>query len=198
MPHPHAAFTSAAYRLEELPPDRGREVAFSGRSNAGKSSAINALTHRKKLAFVSKTPGRTQTINFFDVGRERRWVDLPGYGYAKVAKQERDHWGQLISAYLMNRNSLIGLILIADSRLGLTPLDGQLIEWFAPTGKPLHVLLTKSDKLSQRAAAQSLSGAQNTLATQYSRFPQCTAQLFSAHNHRGVAQANSLLAQWLA
>src|SRR5919201_6435712 len=109
-------FIASAYDSRELPPDVGAEIAFAGRSNAGKSSAINALTQRRKLAFVSKTPGRTQTINFFECGANRRLVDLPGYGYAAVSQRERAHWGELISAYLQQRNSLRGLVLIVDSR----------------------------------------------------------------------------------
>ena len=116
MTTPTVEYQASAHKLEEMPPDTGREVAFAGRSNAGKSSAINALASRHRLAFVSKTPGRTQTINFFGVGKNQRWVDLPGYGFAKVSQKEREYWGELISAYLMNRNSLIGLILLSDSR----------------------------------------------------------------------------------
>src|SRR5258705_10588446 len=146
MTNPAIEFLASAHRIEELWPDTGREVAFAGRSNAGKSSAINALADKHKLAFVSKTPGRTQTINFFSAGKGRRWVDLPGYGYAKVSKTEREYWGELISAYLETRKSLFGLIILVDSRHGIKPLDAQLIAWFSPTGRPIHVLLTKADK----------------------------------------------------
>lgn len=176
-------------------PDTGREVAFAGRSNAGKSSAINALAAKHKLAFVSKTPGRTQTINFFGVGKNRRWVDLPGYGYAKVSQTERAHWGQLISTYLSDRNSLFGLILLSDSRHGLKPLDWQLIEWFSPTGRPIHVLLTKADKLSQSQAATILKTVKAELARGHAH---CTVQLFSAVTRRGVDEANAVVAGWLA
>ena len=186
---------ASAHKLEELLPDSGREVAFVGRSNAGKSSAINALANRHRLAFVSKTPGRTQTINFFSAGKNCRWVDLPGYGFAKVSKQERTYWGELISAYLSQRNSLIGLILLSDSRHGIKPLDEQLISWFVPTGRPIHVLLTKSDKLSQSGAATALRDTQSMLTR---RYPNCTAQLFSATSNRGVVEAHALLAKWLA
>ena len=193
---PTVEYLASAHKLEEFLPDSGREVAFSGRSNAGKSSAINALASRHRLAFVSKTPGRTQTINFFSVGKNVRWVDLPGYGYAKVSKTEREYWGKLISAYLTQRNSLIGLIVLSDSRHGIKPMDEQLIGWFAPTGRPLHVLLTKSDKLSQSAASTALRDAQNLLAQRYPA-AQCTVQLFSATANRGVNEANGLLADWL-
>ena len=195
MPAPAVAYVASAHKLEELLPDSGREVAFAGRSNAGKSSAINALAGRHRLAFVSKTPGRTQTINFFDVGSNRRWVDLPGYGFAKVSKAEREHWGELISAYITQRKSLIGMILLADSRHGIKPLDEQLIAWFTPSGQPLHVLLTKCDKLSQSGASAALKDAQALLTRRYAN---CSVQLFSAVTNRGVAHANALLAQWLS
>ena len=193
MKHPDVAFLASAHNLPELLPDVGREVAFAGRSNAGKSSAINALASRHRLAFVSKTPGRTQTINFFGVGQNQRWVDLPGYGFAKVSQKERAHWGELISAYLSNRNSLIGLILLADSRHGIKPLDAQLIEWFAPTSRPIHILLTKVDKLTQSESAKILASTRAELK----RYPQCTAQLFSATANKGVAEANALVYRWL-
>jgi GTP-binding protein len=194
MTTPTVEYQASAHKLEEMPPDTGREVAFAGRSNAGKSSAINALASRHRLAFVSKTPGRTQTINFFGVGKNQRWVDLPGYGFAKVSQKEREYWGELISAYLMNRNSLIGLILLSDSRHGIKPLDEQLISWFAPTNRPIHVLLTKCDKLSQSACAKALREAQSLLTRRYAN---CSVQLFSATVGKGVTQANSLLADWL-
>lgn len=193
MSHPSIEYLASAHKLEELPPDSGREVAFAGRSNAGKSSAINALASRHRLAFVSKTPGRTQTINFFGVGKNRRWVDLPGYGFAKVAKAEREYWGELISAYLTQRNSLIGLILLVDSRHGIKPLDEQLIAWFMPTGHPVHVLLTKSDKLAQSAAAAALREAKMLLTRRYAN---CSVQLFSAVSKRGVPEANDLIYRW--
>jgi GTP-binding protein len=194
MSHPSVQYLASAHRVEEFLPDVGREVAFAGRSNAGKSSAINALAVKHRLAFVSKTPGRTQTINFFSVGKERRWVDLPGYGYAKVSKTERAYWGELISQYLSTRNSLMGLILLADSRHGLKPLDWQLIDWFKPTRRPVHVLLTKVDKLSQSQASIILRQVNQELMKGY---PQCSAQLFSATANKGVNEANTRVAQWL-
>ncbi len=187
-------YLASAHKMEEMLPDSGREVAFAGRSNAGKSSAINALANRHRLAFVSKTPGRTQTINFFSVGKNQRWVDLPGYGFAKVSKTEREYWGELISTYLTHRKSLMGLILLSDSRHGLKPLDEQLIGWFVPTGRPIHVLLTKSDKLSQSACTKALRETQALLTRRYAN---CSVQLFSATANKGVGQANSLLAGWL-
>jgi GTP-binding protein len=195
MTTPPVEFLASAHKMEEMLPDSGHEVAFAGRSNAGKSSAINAMANRHRLAFVSKTPGRTQTINFFSAGKSMRWVDLPGYGFAKVSKTEREYWGVLISAYLTQRKSLMGLILLSDSRHGVKPLDEQLIEWFIPTGRPLHVLLTKCDKLTQSESSLVLSKTRTTLTR---RYPNCTTQLFSATANRGVVQANALVAEWLA
>ena len=190
-------FLASAHRMEEMWPDTGSEVAFAGRSNAGKSSAINALAAKHKLAFVSKTPGRTQTINFFGAGKNRRWVDLPGYGYAKVSKTERAYWGELISTYLTNRKSLFGLIILVDSRHGIKPLDAQLIAWFSPTGRPIHVLLTKADKLTQSESIAILRKVKGELARGQGGAANCTVQLFSATANRGVTEANTLVAGWL-
>ena len=190
MTHPAVEFLASAHRMEEMWLDTGREVAFAGRSNAGKSSAINALAARHKLAFVSKTPGRTQTINFFSAGKNRRWVDLPGYGYAKVSKTEREYWGELISTYLINRKSLFGLIILADSRHGIKPLDAQLIAWFAPTSRPMHVLLTKADKLTRAEATKALSIAK--LQTGGGE-----VRLFSALKRQGVDEAAVLIHDWM-
>jgi GTP-binding protein len=187
-------FVASAHELRELPPDVGREVAFAGRSNAGKSSALNALVQRKRLAFVSKTPGRTQTINFFDCGGERRLVDLPGYGYAAVSKKERAHWGELVAQYLQNRKSLRGLVLIADSRHPITPLDKQLLGWHVPSGQPLLVLLTKSDKLTRSEGAKALARANAELPALH---PGATAILFSAVDGTGQRPAHNTIASWL-
>jgi GTP-binding protein len=189
-----AHFIASAHDCGELPPDVGTEIAFAGRSNAGKSSAINAITRRKRLAFVSKTPGRTQTINFFACGANRRFVDLPGYGYAAVSQAERAYWGTLVSTYLSQRNSLKGLVLIADVRRSLGPLDEQLLRWYAPSGQPVLVLLTKSDKLKQGEAAKALK---NTAALLASRYPAATAQLFSAVSGTGLHAAQGILHGWL-
>jgi GTP-binding protein len=188
-------FLASAHDAKELPPDTGAEIAFAGRSNAGKSSAINALTRRNRLAFVSKTPGRTQTINFFDCGDNRRLVDLPGYGYAAVARTERAHWGELISAYLRERRSLRGLVIIVDARHALKPLDQQLLGWYAPSGRPVLVLLTKADKLGREQAAKQLKSASTVLA---SRYPAASAQLFSAVSGLGVKAAQLTLQSWLS
>lgn len=189
-----AQYVASAHELTELLPDTGAEVAFVGRSNAGKSSAINALTKRRHLAFVSKTPGRTQMINFFDCGDQRRLVDLPGYGYAAVSKAERKHWGELISAYLQARMSLRGLVLIADSRRTLTPLDEQLVAWYAGHGGPLLVLLTKSDKLTQRDRAAALKKTRAQLSA--TGLPS-HAELFSAIDGTGVEPAQRVIYAWL-
>ena len=189
-----ARYTASAHEPHELPPDVGSEVAFAGRSNAGKSSAINAITQRRKLAFVSKTPGRTQTINFFDCGANRRLVDLPGYGYATVSKKEREHWGMLISTDLHERESLKGLVVIVDSRHPITPLDEQLLAWYAPSNQPVLVLLTKSDKLNRQESMKSLREAEALLA---SRYPNAKAQLFSAVSGTGVKRAQGVVTGWL-
>jgi GTP-binding protein len=187
-------YLASAHELHELPADIGAEVAFAGRSNAGKSSAINALAQRRKLAFVSRTPGRTQTINFFECGTNRRLVDLPGYGYAAVPQRERRHWSELISAYLQARASLRGLVVIVDARHPLTPLDRQLLGWHAQSGQPVLVLLTKADKLSRAEAAKALRAAQEVLPQLH---PQATAQLFSAVDGTGQRHALGVISAWL-
>jgi GTP-binding protein len=190
----HAVFHTAVHRIEDLPPDRGAEIAFAGRSNSGKSSAINALTNRKRLAYVSKLPGRTQAINFFALGAHRYLVDLPGYGYAAVSKRERQAWATLIGAYLQTRNSLRGLILIMDIRNALTNLDRQLLAWVAALGKPAHALLTKSDKLTRSQAAATLRRVEGELVRD---FPGGTVQLFSSTRGTGWELARSVAAGWL-
>jgi GTP-binding protein len=147
-----ARFLQSAVALADMPADRGREVAFAGRSNAGKSSALNALTGVKGLARASKTPGRTQLVNFFGLGPDARLVDLPGYGFADVPEAVRASWGGMIADYLAGRDSLAALFIVMDIRHPLTALDQQLIEWAQPAGITLHVLLTKADKLSKAQA----------------------------------------------
>lgn len=190
----HLEFRYAVHQLGDMPPDTGAEVAFAGRSNAGKSTAINALANRKKLAFVSKTPGRTQAINFFGMGNHCALVDLPGYGYAKVPRPEQERWDELIGTYISNRNSLILLVIIVDIRRGLTELDRQLLAWLAPSNKPVHVLLTKSDKLNRRDAEAMLRQTRAELA----RHPgEATAQIFSGTDKTGVREAQAVIARWL-
>jgi GTP-binding protein len=169
-------------------------VAFAGRSNAGKSSAINALANRTRLAFTSKTPGRTQHINYFSLGDNWFLVDLPGYGYAKVPPDVQQHWENLLSEYLQKRDSLCGLVVIMDARHPLTNLDEQMLTWFAPTGKPVHVLLTKSDKLSRQQALLTLNRIKRYLAEHY---PHCSVQLFSSLKKIGLDEANMVISGWL-
>src|SRR3546814_7499524 len=138
------AFHISAQLLIDLPPPTCREVAFAGRSNAGKSSALNTLANHNRLAFVSKQPGRTQLINFFTLGDDRHLVDLPGYGYAKVPEAMRKHWQSTLSTYLSQRSSLQGLVLVMDCRHPLTPLARLMLDWFSPTGRPIHLMLTMS------------------------------------------------------
>ena len=190
-----AQFFISADKLSDLPPPNGIEIAFAGRSNSGKSSAINTLANRNRLAFVSKTPGRTQLINFFSLGNHRFLVDLPGYGYAKVPEAMRLHWQTVLSRYLMERESLYGLVLIMDARHPLTPLDHQMLNWFLPTGKPVHVLLSKADKLSRQQAIATLRSTRAELERTY---PNCTVQLFSSLKRVGIEEAETVIGEWLA
>ncbi len=188
-------FLISAHNAEQWPPDHGAEIAFAGRSNVGKSSAINTITNRRHLARTSKVPGRTQQIVFFRLDSDRRLVDLPGYGYAKVPKTLRQHWGQMIERFLRTRSSLCGLILLMDVRHPLTRLDRQMLEWSECAHLPVHVLLTKSDKLSRSKAQQSLRdvvirlrGLSNAVSV----------QLFSSANRRGCPDARDILVGWLS
>jgi GTP-binding protein len=189
-----ATFFTTVNHLRDLPVHGGKEVAFAGRSNAGKSSAINTLANHTRLAFTSKTPGRTQHINYFDLGESRFLVDLPGYGYAKVPPDVRAHWEGLLSEYLQTRSALCGLVVIMDVRHPLTELDEQMLDWFGLTGKPVHVLLTKSDKLSRQQATMTLNRVKLHLAQ---RFPQCSVQLFSSLKKIGMDEAEAVIAGWL-
>lgn len=175
-------------------PESTAEVAFAGRSNAGKSSALNTLVGHKRLAFVSKTPGRTQMINFFGLGEGRFLVDLPGYGYAKVPEKIRSQWEALLGAYLRHRSTLLGLVLVMDSRHAFSDLDWHMIDFFGPTGKPIHVLLTKADKLTRTEQQTTLASAKHTLA-QLS--PLHSAQLFSSLKHTGMDETEQTLSTWL-
>ena len=190
----NAEFFISAHHLRDLPPATGLEVAFAGRSNAGKSSALNTLANHNRLAFVSKQPGRTQLINFFGLGGDRYLVDLPGYGYAKVPEAMRQHWQMTLSNYLSHRTSLYGLVLVMDCRHPLTPLDRQMLDWFCPSGKPVHVLLTKSDKLSRNAAGQTLQAVRKEINELWGN---CTVQLFSSLKKQGVEEAETIIGKWL-
>ncbi len=191
----NAQFEISIAKPAGLPPPSGPEIAFAGRSNAGKSSAINTLAGHVRLAYVSKTPGRTQLINFFRLNSGALLVDLPGYGYAAVPEKIRRQWQGLIETYLKKRESLIGLVLIMDSRHPLTPLDRQMIDWYAHSGRPIHVLLTKSDKLSRGAAAATLQDVRSQLRP---LGPQVTVQLFSSLKKTGVEEAERVIAAWLS
>ena len=187
----HVEFVVSVNDLSALPPDNDIEVAFVGRSNSGKSSAINTLTRRNRLAFVSKTPGRTQLINYFSLGGNRYLVDLPGYGFAGVPHAIRKHWEELLSAYISRRRSLAGLVLIMDARHPLKQLDLGMLEWFAPTRKPVHALLTKADKLSRAAAQDTLNKVRQDLKTLGLN---ATVQLFSSLKKTGVEEAEEKIA----
>jgi GTP-binding protein len=187
-----AKFINSSPHLKDTPPDQGLEVAFAGRSNAGKSSAINALTRQNALARISKTPGRTQMLNFFEINEQQRFVDLPGYGYAKVPLEVKKKWHELMETYLTSRKSLCAIVLVMDVRHPLTEFDWQMVEWCEHTGLPLHVLLTKADKLNYGAAKNTLLQVQKELKD--ASFP-VTIQLFSSLKKTGIDEVHAALDQ---
>ena len=209
-----ARFFTTVNHLRDLPTTHVPEIAFAGRSNAGKSTAINILCNQKKLAFASKTPGRTQHINYFSIGgaqinQHRKdvtkvdeiralLVDLPGYGYAEVSGSAKLHWQELLGDYVQRREQLAALVLIIDVRRPFTDLDIQMLEWFAPTGKPIHCILTKADKLNRNDAASALRVARGVLSsyldTDGKPFP-FTAQLFSALKRTGLEEADARICE---
>ncbi|UXY53087.1 ribosome biogenesis GTP-binding protein YihA/YsxC [Pseudomonas tohonis] len=189
-----ARFLISAAKVDQCPPDEGLEVAFAGRSNAGKSSALNTLTHAS-LARTSKTPGRTQLLNFFSLDEQRRLVDLPGYGYAKVPIPLKQHWQRHLEAYLSSRESLAGLILMMDIRHPLTDFDRLMLDWSAAGNMPMHILLTKADKLAFGAAKNALLKVQQDIREGWGEG--VTIQLFSAPKRQGVEEAQAVLANWL-
>jgi len=191
----NAQFEISIAKPSGLPPPNGPEVAFAGRSNAGKSSAINTLANHTRLAFVSKTPGRTQLINFFRLNNGAVLVDLPGYGYAEVPEAVRRQWQHLLEDYLTKRPNLVGLVLIMDSRHPLKDRDMAMLGWFAPSGRPIHVLLTKSDKLTRSESAATLAAVRKALAA-YGE--QVTVQLFSSLKKTGVEEVERVVGSWLA
>ena len=187
-----AQFIKSAAQLNDCPADVGAEVAFAGRSNAGKSSAINCLTRQTRLARTSKTPGRTQLLNFFSITPTTRLVDLPGYGYAKVPQAMRDAWHRNIDGYLRERMSLVGIVLVMDVRHPMKPFDEMMLEWSSQADTAAHLLLTKSDKLSRGAALGTLARVRNRLR------PNATVQLFSATTRQGREVLADRLTDWLA
>lgn len=190
----HARFLVSAAMPQDFPPERGPELAFAGRSNVGKSSAINALAGRKRLAFFSKTPGRTQTINFFDLGDQARLADLPGYGYATAPQSLRASWDALIGGYLTGRRSLAVVVVLMDARRPLTANDRRFLEWLRPVGARRLVLLSKSDKLSRAEGAKVLA---NTRTALDKAAMTADVMLFSSKNAENVEQARALLESWL-
>ena len=191
--YPEARFVTSAARAAQFMPDEGAEVAFAGRSNAGKSSAINTILNRRDFARTSKTPGRTQLINFFALAEGQRLVDLPGYGYARVSREMREGWRELLGDYFDGRESLAGLMVVVDSRRGVLEFDLQMLDWGRALDCQLHVLLTKADKLSRQEAAAALAAAQRELEDL-----RVTVQLFSATSKVGLEPARAALAQMLS
>lgn len=191
-----AVFLTTVANLRDLPQDAIREVAFAGRSNAGKSSAINTLAGRVRLAYVSKTPGRTQHLNYFTLAEGKYFVDLPGYGYAKAPEAIRSQWEGLIGPYLNKREQLAGLVVIMDIRRPMTDLDLRLIDWFRPTGRPIHILLSKADKLSRQEQTKALRSVKAEVAT-WGDAELYSVQLFSSLKKTGVDEAEAVLADWL-
>ncbi|NQY02964.1 MAG: YihA family ribosome biogenesis GTP-binding protein [Halieaceae bacterium] len=189
-----AEFLTSASRLSQCPEDSGWEVAFAGRSNAGKSSAINSLTKNHKLARTSKTPGRTQLINFFSLSEQQRLVDLPGYGFAKVPKAVKEEWTRQLENYLAKRESLRGMILLMDVRHPLQPFDQQMLDWALAANMPVHILLTKADKLKKGPAKNTLLKVRSGLAAHAELV---SVQLFSALKHTGHEELVAVLNAWL-
>ena len=190
----NAKFFTTVNHLKDLP-DTPAEIAFVGRSNAGKSSAINTLTNHVRLAYVSKTPGRTQHINFFELENGNFMVDLPGYGYAQVPEAIRAHWVKLLGDYLQQRCQLIGLILIMDSRHLLKALDIQMLDFFHITGRPVHILLSKADKLSKNDQIKTLAAVKKSLKP-YTDRQKISVQLFSSLKKQGMDEVNQVVGSW--
>lgn len=189
-PYRSASYLKSAHELGDLPPDVGSEVAFAGRSNSGKSSAINALAGQRALARTSKTPGRTRQLVIFRLDDERRLVDLPGYGHANVPDALRSHWQSVIDAYFHRRRSLRGVVLMMDVRHPLTDFDRQMLDWCEACGLPVHVVLTKADKLRRAEALAALSQVRAGLPAS------ATVQLFSARQRAGIEELARRLAPW--
>lgn len=186
-----AAYLLSAHTLNQCPADKGKEVAFAGRSNVGKSSVINAIADNRKLARTSKTPGRTQQLVFFTLDESSRLVDLPGYGYARVPEKIKQHWGKVLQTYFAERHSLMGLFLIMDVRHPLKSFDEQMLEWCHAAGLPVHIILNKADKVSRGAGHKTLQ----MIKKQYPAH-QISVQLFSVLNGTGVNEARGQLDKW--
>ncbi len=191
-----ASFDQSAPSIRECPPESGTEVAFAGRSNAGKSSAINALTHNSKLARTSKTPGRTQLINFFRLSEHQRLVDLPGYGYAKVGREMKEQWQRNLSEYLQQRECLQGMVLMMDIRHPLQEFDTTMINWAVEVEMPVHILLTKADKLKRGPATNTLMAVRKQMQ-EAGVDDLVTAQCFSSLKRTGVDELKAKLTEWL-
>ena len=190
-PLARAKYTFSAHALKQLPADTCREVAFAGRSNAGKSSALNAMTNQHGLARVSKTPGRTQALNYFEVAPDRHLVDLPGYGYAKVPEEMRERWKQVINTYFHTRQSLVGLVVVMDIRHPLREYDLQMLDYAVERELPAHCLLTKADKFGRGEQGNTLQKVRKELGERAS------VQVFSADAKTGVEEARGVVARWL-
>ena len=191
-----ATFLSSAPSLSKCPPDEGIEIAFAGRSNAGKSTALNTLTKNKKLAKTSKTPGRTQLINFFSLTESQRLVDLPGYGYAKVPLEIKKKWDINLSNYLRYRQSLKGLILMMDCRHPLTRYDQQMLVWSSQTDINIHILLTKADKERNNALNATLTHVNQFIMETQKPLKTVTAQIFSSKTKLGLTQLEEQINFW--
>jgi len=196
-----ASFYISAAKLDQLPPPGAPEVCFVGRSNAGKSSAINVLTNQKRLAFSSKTPGRTRLINLFGIPDPLDpeqplgfLTDLPGYGYASVARDAREEWAEVLGAYLRQRTSLAGVVLLIDIRRGVTDLDRRLANWIAPSGKPVLALLTKADKLPYGQRIKAVFAVKKELAD----IGALNAVPFSATQRIGLEEADRSIVNWIS
>ena len=190
-----ARYLGSAHTPAQLPADGGLEVAFAGRSNAGKSSALNALTRQNALARVSKTPGRTQQLVFFEVQPQRYLVDLPGYGYAKVPMEMKAHWQGFIDRYFRQREALRGLVVVMDIRHPLKDYDRQMLEYAVARGLPAHALLTKADKLGRGQQAQTLQKVRKDLAAAFGDL--VSVQTFSGESKQGVDEARAVIGGWL-
>jgi GTP-binding protein len=195
-------FEISASRLSECPPPEPPEVVFAGRSNAGKSTTINTLCKQRQLAFASKTPGRTQLLNFFQVREQgcpiARLVDLPGYGFAQLAQTQQSHWEKELGNYMAKRTSLCGCVLIVDIRRGLLPLDEGLLNWVALRHLPVHIVLSKADKLTRQEQYQALLSTKTKLTPRYEQGQELTVQLWSALKKEGIDTLEQKLCEWIA